>query len=41
VDGLPEKLSAHPLRHTWNDSFSDLMDKKNISEADESGMAHN
>lgn len=29
---LPDDFSAHILRHTWNDSFSDLMDKKEISE---------
>ena len=29
---LPDDFSAHTLRHTWNDSFSDLMDKKGMSE---------
>lgn len=29
---LPDDFSAHILRHTWNDSFSKLMDTKNITE---------
>jgi len=29
---LPVDFSAHILRHTWNDNFSSLMDKKDISE---------
>lgn len=29
---LPTDFSAHILRHTWNDNFSALMDKKDISE---------
>ena len=31
--GLP--ISAHLLRHSWNDSFSALMDQKNVPEATE------
>lgn len=30
VPGLPSELSAHVLRHTWNDDFSDAMDKKGV-----------
>jgi hypothetical protein len=30
VAGLPENLSAHVLRHSWNDAFSDAMDRKGI-----------
>ncbi|MDN5058247.1 tyrosine-type recombinase/integrase [Aliarcobacter butzleri] len=29
---LPEDFTAHTLRHTWNDDFSKLMDKKGIPE---------
>ncbi|MCT7628392.1 tyrosine-type recombinase/integrase [Aliarcobacter butzleri] len=29
---LPEDFTAHILRHTWNDNFSKLMDKKGIPE---------
>ena len=29
---LPDDFTAHILRHTWNDTFSKLMDKKDISE---------
>lgn len=28
---LPEDLSAHPLRHTWNDQFSEKMDENGVS----------
>lgn len=35
VPGLPEELTPHVMRHTWNDHFSELVDSKNISEADE------
>ncbi|MBI2241309.1 MAG: site-specific integrase [Magnetospirillum gryphiswaldense] len=31
-------LSPHLLRHSWNDRFSKLMDKKRVSEADEVKM---
>ncbi len=30
VPGLPERLSAHLLRHSWNDAFSDAMDRKGV-----------
>jgi integrase len=30
VPGLPKELSAHVPRHTWNDDFSDAMDKKGV-----------
>jgi integrase len=29
------RLSPHVLRHTWNDNFSSIMEKNNISEAEE------
>ena len=31
VTGLPEQLSPHVLRHTWNDQFSELMDEKGVA----------
>ena len=37
-DKLPskfERLSAHILRHTWNDKFSEVMDKHGVGEAKE------
>ncbi len=30
-----ERLSAHILRHTWNDKFSEVMDKHGVGEAKE------
>jgi integrase len=33
--GLPVTLFPHIFRHTWNDRFSDEMDKKNVPEAEE------
>ncbi len=30
VPGLPMELCPHVLRHTWNDGFSDQMDKKGV-----------
>ncbi len=33
--GLPRNLFAHLLRHTWNDRFSDEMDKRGIGEETE------
>lgn len=30
VPGLSDDLSAHVLRHTWNDTFSDAMDRQSI-----------
>jgi integrase len=35
---LPSDLSAHVLRHTWNDRFSELMDEKDIPEEIEHKM---
>jgi len=32
---LPDDFSAHTLRHTWNDNFSKIIDKKKISEEKE------
>jgi len=29
------RLSPHILRHTWNDNFSSIMERKNISENEE------
>ena len=29
---IPPELTAHVLRHTWNDRFSELMDEKGVSE---------
>jgi integrase len=33
--GLPDTLSPHVGRHSWNDGFSKTMDEQRISEADE------
>lgn len=33
--GLPRNLFAHLLRHTWNDRFSEEMDKRGVSEETE------
>jgi len=35
---LPSALGPHLLRHTWNDSFSDVMDKQGVKEDDEKKM---
>lgn len=35
VPGLPEDVAPHVLRHSWNDTFSEHMDKNGISEEDE------
>jgi integrase len=32
---LPEDLSPHVFRHTWNDNFSDVMDQQKVSEETE------
>ena len=32
IPTLPDDFTAHTLRHTWNDNFSKLMDKKDIPE---------
>jgi len=36
--GLPPELTPHVLRHSWNDSFSDLMDEKKVPEEQEKRM---
>ena len=36
--GLTKDLSPHVLRHTWNDDFSDLMDRQKIPETKEHKM---
>lgn len=36
VAGLPESLSPHTLRHTWNDQFSLLADSMGLSDTEES-----
>ncbi|MCU4180114.1 tyrosine-type recombinase/integrase [Bosea sp. BH3] len=36
VPGLPANLSAHKLRHSWNDAFSDVMDRNGVAPDDES-----
>lgn len=33
IEGLPENLSPHILRHTWNDRFSEYADQKKLSES--------
>ncbi|UIJ81940.1 tyrosine-type recombinase/integrase [Rhizobium leguminosarum] len=35
VPGLPEEVAPHVLRHSWNDTFSEHMDKNGVSEEDE------
>lgn len=35
VSGLPEQLSAHVLRHTWNDRFSEFMDQSGVAPEEE------
>lgn len=35
---LPKHLSPHVLRHTWNDTFSELADSKKLSGEDEQKM---
>lgn len=32
IADLPDNLSPHVLRHTWNDRFSEEMDQKNVPE---------
>lgn len=32
IADLPDHLSPHVLRHTWNDRFSEEMDQKNVPE---------
>ncbi len=38
VHGLPEELSAHVLRHTWNEDFSRLMDDRRVPPEEEEKM---
>ena len=38
IPDLPDDLSPHVLRHTWNDNFSEVMDRNNTPEADEQKM---
>lgn len=38
VPGLPEELCPHVLRHTWNDRFSVIMDRKGVSSEAEEQM---
>ncbi|HEY0938803.1 MAG TPA: site-specific integrase [Steroidobacter sp.] len=35
---LPDDLSPHVLRHTWNDHFSEIMDQQGVSEETEKKM---
>lgn len=35
VAGLPQELSPHVLRHTWNDRFSEEMDRQKVPEETE------
>lgn len=38
IPDLPDDLSPHVLRHTWNDNFSAAMDRNKTPEADEQKM---
>lgn len=38
VPGLPDDLSPHVLRHTWNDDFSELMDERGVLPEEEERM---
>lgn len=38
VPGLPEELTPHVLRYSWNDAFSEQMDAKNVEPAEEEKM---
>ncbi len=35
ISDLPDNLTSHVLRHTWNDRFSELMEQNNVSEVEE------
>lgn len=38
IPDLPDDLSPHVLRHTWNDNFSALMDRNKTADSDEQKM---
>lgn len=38
VPGLPDELTPHILRHTWNDDFSELMDAQGVAPEEEERM---
>lgn len=38
ISDLPDDLSPHVLRHTWNDNFSALMDRNKTADSDEQKM---
>lgn len=38
VPGLPDEITSHVMRHTWNDRFSEVMDRKKVKEAEEHQM---
>ncbi len=38
IPDLPDDLSPHVLRHTWNDAFSETMDRMKTPEPDEQKM---
>jgi integrase len=38
VPGLPEELTPHVLRYTWNDAFSEQMDSMKVEPAEEERM---
>ncbi|MGR2680497.1 tyrosine-type recombinase/integrase [Chromobacterium haemolyticum] len=38
IPDLPDDLSPHVLRHTWNDNFSEAMDRTKTPEAEEQKM---
>jgi len=38
VPGLPDDISPHVLRHTWNDDFSELMDERGVLPEEEEKM---
>lgn len=35
---IPDNFSAHVLRHTWNDKFSEDMEKRKVKEKDEKNL---
>ena len=38
VTSLPDELTPHVLRHSWNDAFSELMDEQRVAPAEEEKM---